>query len=86
MEVKYSIEALNDIAYWKSHGTQSIRAKISSLIASIEDTPFAGIGKPEPLKYDLTGKWSRRINLQHRIIYRVTDCIEVLSLRGHYYT
>lgn len=47
--------------------------------------PFEGIGKPEPLKYKLTGKWSRRINSEHRIIYDVVDeTINVYSLRGHY--
>ena len=49
--------------------------------------PFTGIGKPEPLKFDLTGKWSRRINSEHRIIYKVSDGmieIDVLSMKYHY--
>jgi len=47
--------------------------------------PFEGIGKPEPLKHELSGKWSRRINEEHRIIYDVTDdIINVYSLKGHY--
>jgi len=49
------------------------------------ETPFEGIGKPETLKFSLTGKWSRRINQEHRIIYEVeADFIKVYSLRGHY--
>ena len=63
--------------------------KISALIEDIQLHPFEGIGKPEPLKYHLTGRWSRRINQEHRIIYRVTDentieILEILSLKGHY--
>ncbi len=63
--------------------------KISALIEDIQLHPFEGIGKPEPLKYHLTGRWSRRINQDHRIIYRVTDentieILEILSLKGHY--
>ncbi|MDR3262139.1 MAG: Txe/YoeB family addiction module toxin [Tannerella sp.] len=63
---------MEDLAYWKPYGTPSDLMKISALIASMENDPFTGIGKPEKLKYDLTGKWSRRINLKDRIIYRVT--------------
>lgn len=59
--------------------------KSSSLMESIESTPFEGIGKPEALKYHHSGKWSRRINDEHRIIYEVEeDRVFVYSLRGHY--
>jgi toxin YoeB len=84
MEVKYAANALNDIAWWKQYGSQTLQQRISSLIKSIQATPFQGIGKPEPLKYNLSGTWSRRINTSHRLVYRVTDHIEILSLRGHY--
>lgn len=84
MEIKYSFRALEDVEYWKKFGTESELRKIATLINSIEKSPLQGIGKPEPLKYDLSGKWSRRINKKHRIIYQVTDYIEILSLRGHY--
>ncbi|MCF8359357.1 MAG: Txe/YoeB family addiction module toxin [Prolixibacteraceae bacterium] len=51
----------------------------------MSQTPFEGIGKPEPLKYDLTGCWSRRINQEHRIVYEVRDDkIFILSLKEHY--
>ena len=85
MEVKYSSNALQDIEYWKKAGTASELRKIKSLIQSIEKTPFQGIGKPEALKHELSGQWSRRINKKNRIIYEVTDYIEILSLRGHYF-
>jgi toxin YoeB len=84
MEIKYSEDALQDIAYWKQHGNALVLKKISALVRSIQETPFSGIGKPEPLKYELSGKWSRRITTNDRLVYRITDCIEILSLRGHY--
>jgi toxin YoeB len=60
-------------------------AKISTLVAAIAQDPFEGIGKPEPLKYGLTGSWSRRINQEHRIVYEVLDeRIVIHSLKGHY--
>ena len=60
-------------------------AKTSTLLESVENTPFEGIGKPEELKFDLTGKWSRRIDKEHRIIYEVeNNSIYVYSLKGYY--
>jgi len=60
--------------------------RISLLIKSIEENPFDGIGKPEALKYNLTGCWSRRITKEHRLVYRMMrdNKIEVISLRFHY--
>lgn len=89
MEVIYSEKAQKDRDYWKKSGNKAIMNKISALIEDIMLHPFEGIGKPEPLKYHLTGRWSRRINHEHRIIYRVTDentieILEILSLKGHY--
>ena len=85
MEVNFKTEALIDLNYWENYGTQSEQNKITSLLRSIRETPFRGIGKPEALKYELTGKWSRRINRKDRIIYSVeNETITVYSLRGHY--
>ncbi|WP_114936257.1 Txe/YoeB family addiction module toxin [Mucilaginibacter endophyticus] len=59
--------------------------KIKELLLSIRDTPFQGIGKPEALKYQLAGKWSRRIDREHRIVYAVDgEIIRIYSLKGHY--
>ena len=86
MEVAYSADAQEHIQYWKKTSDKKVLNRISSLIASIEQTPFSGIGKPEPLKNDLRGYWSRRINKEHRLIYRVTgdNKIVIISLRFHY--
>ena len=84
MEVIFTPDALADLDFWKRSGNKIIQAKISSLLDSIKITPFEGIGKPEPLKNELAGKWSRRINIEHRLVYAVSDKIYVYSLRGHY--
>jgi toxin YoeB len=66
-------------------GKYSCTKKIQQLFAATIANPFEGIGKPEALKYDLSGKWSRRINEEHRMIYDVQgEVIKVYSLRGHY--
>ena len=85
MEIVYTDKAIDDITYWKKKRNSKIQNRISELIDSIEIAPFKGIGKPEPLKYQLSGKWSRRIDKTNRIIYEVMDEIIVIySLRGHY--
>jgi toxin YoeB len=85
LEVVYTDKAREDIAFWKALGNVSIQTKITQLITAIEAEPYRGIGKPEPLKYQLTGCWSRRINREHRIVYKIDkDKIVVLSLKGHY--
>ncbi|WP_031525830.1 Txe/YoeB family addiction module toxin [Dyadobacter crusticola] len=84
-KLSFSNKAQEDLQYWKKTGNVSIQKKIEELLRSILETPFHGIGKPEALKYELTGSWSRRINREHRIIYQVTDeFIKIESLRGHY--
>lgn len=70
---------------WK----QNIIKKISELIKSIQQSPFEGIGKPETLKHELSGYWSRRIDNEHRIIYQIIDentinILSIISLKGHY--
>ena len=85
MEIEYTLQAKEDIDYWKKSGNASILKKIRKLIETITQSPFEGIGKPEALKYNLTGCWSRRINKEHRIVYEVfDDKIIVHSLKGHY--
>jgi len=69
----------------KKTGNKAILQKIGKLTGAIIQNPFEGIGKPEPLKYELAGKWSRRINQEHRYVYRVEDeTLFIFSLKGHY--
>jgi toxin YoeB len=78
-------EALENLKYWKKSGNKSVQKKIQQLLDSIQESPYEGIGKPEALKHELSGKWSRRINAEHRIIYDVIDeKLRILSLKGHY--
>jgi toxin YoeB len=71
--------------HWKLKKNIKIQNRINHLLENILSEPFTGIGKPEPLKYELTGLWSRRINKEHRLIYRVgKEIIEIVSLRYHY--
>ena len=63
------------------------KSRIKLLLADIVEHPYTGIGKPEPLRYELAGKWSRRINSVHRLVYSVTDdtiIVYVFSMRYHY--
>jgi toxin YoeB len=71
--------------YWKKSGNKGIQQRIGKLIQSILETPFEGIGKPEPLKHDFIGWWSRRINDEHRLVYRAEEGKIVISqMRFHY--
>jgi toxin YoeB len=89
MEIIYTPRAVEDLKYWKRSGNKIIQNKIQKLIDAIQENPYQGIGKPEPLKYNLSGAWSRRINEEHRLIYEVNDKNEIIiltifSLKGHY--
>ena len=70
---------------WIKTGNKSISKKIVQLIEAIKENPFEGIGKPEPLKHQLTGYWSRIINKEHRLVYEVSkNIVFILSAKGHY--
>jgi len=89
VDVIYSDKAQADIEFWKKSGNKIIMNKITKLIEDIQLHPYEGLGKPEALKHSLSGKWSRRINQEHRIIYQVTsentiEILNILSLKGHY--
>jgi len=85
MEIIYQPKALDDLKYWKKSGQKQIQEKITNLLHSIIETPFEGIGKPEPLKHEWSGMWSRRINNEHRLIYEIkNDEIHIYSLKDHY--
>ncbi len=85
MEVVFFDQARKDIEFWKKSGQKQIMTRITSLLNDIQKHAYSGIGKPEELKYELSGWWSRRINREHRLIYRVANNkIQVLSMRFHY--
>lgn len=85
MEIDLSVKALDDLAYWKKSGKANIQKKITLLLRAIKKDPFTGIGKPEPLKHNLSGFWSRRIDKENRIVYEIADeIIYIYSLEGHY--
>jgi len=84
VKIIFQNPAWEDYLYWQTTDKLTLK-KINSLIKEIERTPYEGSGKPEPLKHNLAGWWSRRINLEHRLIYRVeTDSIFILQCRYHY--
>ena len=63
----------------------ALKTRIDLLIQAIQDNPFQGVGKPEPLKFDLTGYWSRRINTEHRLVYKIVDTtLYIVQCRYHY--
>jgi toxin YoeB len=77
-------QAREDLAHWNRCDKSKTR-RIRALIENIMQTPFEGIGKPEPLKHDLLGKWSRRIDHEHRLVYEIADdALIVISCRFHY--
>ncbi|MFI5139904.1 MAG: Txe/YoeB family addiction module toxin [Sphingobacteriales bacterium] len=85
MEVIFTSKALSHLDDWKKSGNIGVQKKIKELLRSIRETPFGGIGKPEPLEHELSGKWSRRIDHEHRIIYSIDkEVINIYSLKGHY--
>ena len=69
MEIEFTMTALAHLAEWKKTGDKSAMKKIEKLLESIQKDPFSGYGKPELLKYDWAGFWSRRITKEHRLIY-----------------
>jgi toxin YoeB len=85
VEIGYTNKALKDIEYWKNSGNKKIQDRIVELLKSIEEDPFKGIGKPEPLRFDLAGYWSRRVDKKNRIVYSVEkNRIIIISVRFHY--
>jgi toxin YoeB len=84
MKITFSKNAWEDYLFWQAENKKILK-KINSLIKDIESNPYSGIGKPEPLKYGLSGFWSRRISDEHRLVYQVTDTeILIAACKSHY--
>jgi toxin YoeB len=84
MNVSFTEESWVDYLYWQQTDKRVLN-KINELIKIMQRTPFQGIGKPEPLRHQLKGFWSRRIDLSHRLVYEVRQKeIVVISCRYHY--
>ncbi|MBC8204603.1 Txe/YoeB family addiction module toxin [bacterium] len=82
--VIFERNAFKDIEYWLQNDRRILR-RILVLIRDIDRNPFSGLGKPEPLRYDFKGCWSRRIDEEHRLIYIISDDnINILSCKYHY--
>ncbi len=84
MNILFTDDAWEDYLYWQQTDKQTLK-KINQLLKEIQCTPFTGIGKPEPLKHQLQGCWSRRIDSEHRLIYEIVDnTLRVIGCRFHY--
>ena len=84
MRLIFAEPAWQDYLYWQTQDKQILK-RINQLIQEIIREPFSGIGKPEPLKHALSGYWSRRINDEHRIVYKIeNDALQIAQLRYHY--
>ncbi len=85
MELVWQTHAWNDYLYWQEHD-KNILHRINQLIRDALRTPFKGLGKPESLKGDLAGCWSRRITNEHRLVYIVkNDTLHIIQCRFHYH-
>jgi toxin YoeB len=84
MNILFTEAAWNDYLFWQKNDRKVLN-KINMLIKDIGREPFDGIGKPEPLKYQLQGYWSRRIDLEHRLVYQIeNNNLIIISCRYHY--
>jgi toxin YoeB len=84
VKLVFAEQAWEDYLFWQRTDRKQVE-RINTLIREIVRTPFTGIGKPEPLRHALAGYWSRRINDEHRIVYRVAgDSLLIAQLRYHY--
>lgn len=84
MRIVFSSNAWDDYTSWLKQDKRMLR-KINDLIKDIQRNPHSGLGKPEPLKYDLAGYWSRRIDHEHRLVYQVMgEDLRIISCKYHY--
>lgn len=83
-KISFSNRAWGEYCYWQTQDKKTLK-RINILLQDIVRNSYSGIGKPEPLKDNLTGLWSRRIDDANRIVYRITkDGVEVVQCKGHY--
>ena len=84
LSVTFNTRGWDDYQHWVATD-RKVLAKLNRLILEARRTPFSGSGKPEPLKHELAGSWSRRITEEHRLVYRVVgETIEIAQCRFHY--
>jgi toxin YoeB len=88
MRLPWTREAWEDYLHWQANDPSTLR-KVNDLLRDVARSPFAGLGKPEPLRENLKGWWSRRISGEHRLVYRVAGTppeqrIEIIQCRYHY--
>ena len=84
MKLLFTERAWNEYLYWQAQD-EKILERLNTLIREASRTPFLGIGKPEPLRGDLSGWWSRRITQEHRLVYRAQDgVLQIAQCRYHY--
>lgn len=85
MEIIYLPKAEEHLNFWITTGNKAVLKRIAQLTEAIVQDPYHGLGKPEALKYQLAGKWSRRITYEHRYVYQIeNNTLKVYSLKGHY--
>lgn len=84
MRLVFTTRSWDDYLYWRKNDKRMVR-RINDLIKDIQREPFEGIGKPEPLKHQLQGLWSRRIDSEHRLVYEIAeDELRIIACRYHY--
>lgn len=84
MPIKFADAAWEDYLFWQQAGKATLN-RIHALIKDIQRSPFAGIGKPEPLRHNFSGFWSRRIDEEHRLVYTIDDdSVVIVQCRYHY--
>jgi len=85
VNLQFSDHAWDDYLYWQ-HTDKKLVKRINQLIQEIKRDPFNGIGKPEPLRHALAGYWSRRINDEHRLVYKLSDGVLLIAAARYHYT
>ena len=82
--ISFSVKAWEEYCYWQMQDKRTLK-KINILLSDIQRNPFSGLGKPEALKENFSGYWSRRIDNVNRLVYRIdNNLIEVIQCKGHY--